>query len=279
MAVRECLEGAGISSTRKDLPPILLAIDGPDRPDHPPDFARQLLKELEKELGKPLSTHSAVFPGDTMGFFRALEQAKSLTATAAPEGCVVAAADSLLNGKALHWLQDKGRLKTELNPDGVIPGEAAAAVWVQPATGKPGEMAQIRGIGFADEPSLLQKGEANLSVGLAEAMKKAIAAAALQLPQIDFRVGGMTGERRGFMEASTALARIQRVHKDDFELWVPAEKLGDVGAALPACMMVVTSVALARGYAPGRSALLYIASRSPARAACVVTAPGGPGGN
>ena len=75
------------------------------------------------------------------------------------------------------------------------------------------------------------------------------------------------------MEASTALARIQRIHKEDFDLFVPAEYLGDVGAALPACMMVTAAMGFAKGYAPGSSAILFSSSRSKERAACVVSKP------
>lgn len=276
-AIKECILNAGILPAPKELPPILLALDSSDRPDYPEDFPSQLLKELEQELGKPLSKQSAAFPGGTLGFFRALEEARLLLAGKKAGGCIVAASDSLLNGPALEWLEAQGRLKTELNPDGIIPGEAAAALWVQPAQDKPGELACIRGIGFGEEPSAQKEGEPNLAVGLADAMRKALADAGLELPQIDFRVGGMTGERLTFMEASTAFARIQRIHKDDFELWVPAEKLGDVGAALPACMAVVTAVAFSRGYAPGKSAILHVSSRAAGRAASVMTAGGAHG--
>src|SRR6185436_2452170 len=105
------------------------------------------------ELGKPLHKSSAAFPGGTLGFFRAVEQARVLIDGKKADGVVVAAADSLLNGPALAWLETQGRLKTELNPDGIIPGEAAAALWLQAATDKPGELARIRGIGFGEEPS------------------------------------------------------------------------------------------------------------------------------
>ena len=131
------------------------------------------------------------------------------------------------------------------------------------------------GIGFGVEESAGKEGKPNLAIGLADAMRAALSNAGVLLPDVTFRVGGMTGERRAFMEASTALARIQRVHRDGFELWVPAEMLGDVGASLGACMLVVTAVAFAKGYAPGDNALLHVSSRSRDRAACVVSNPRG----
>jgi 3-oxoacyl-[acyl-carrier-protein] synthase-1 len=256
-------------------PPLLVAIDEPGRPDYAPDLPERLLEEVGKALGFRFPLPSGVFPGGTTGFFRLLERARQMLAGPTAQGCIVAAVDSLVNSRALHWLEEHGRLKTPFESDGVIPGEAAAAIWVRPAASSGSSLLDIIGLGFGQEPSLKEEDRPNLAVGLAEALRAALSDAHLSLPEIDFRVGGMTGERAGFMEASTGVARIQRVHKENFVLWVPAEKLGDVGAALPACMLVITAVAMAKGYAPGGRALLFISARNPERAACVLEKPQG----
>ena len=92
------------------------------------------------------------------------------------------------------------------------------------------------------------------------------------LHQVDFRVGDMTGERLGFVEASIALVLVEVVHKDDFALWLPAEQIGDVGAALPACMAVATIIAFTKAYAPGPKAILFCAGLGDTRSACVLAA-------
>jgi 3-oxoacyl-[acyl-carrier-protein] synthase-1 len=279
-AVRECAENArSAGAPAGELPPLLVGMDSADRPDYPEGFAGRFLQDVQAELGIPLSKESQVFPEDTAGFFRALGAARTLLESRKAEACIVAAVDSLANGPALNWLQDRGRLKMEKHPDGIIPGEAAAALWVERPKSGAASIAQIRGFGFGEEPSVLKKGEPHRSEGMTQALRAALSDARTELSRIDFRVGGMTGERKGFMEASTAVARVQKVHKDDFELWVPAEKLGDVGAALPACMAVVAATGIRRGYAPGKSAVLFVASRTPVRSACVMAAaedtPGG----
>ena len=273
-AIRECMTSLNPQLARTKGPPLLLvAIDDLERPDYPEDLPRRLLEDVQRTLGIQFPEESKVLAVGRTGFFRAVERARRLLNRLEIDSCIVAGVDSLLNGRALQWLESRDHLKTEDSPDGVIPGEAAAALCLTRPNNNGASMLDIVGLGFGDEASALREDAPNLAVGLADALRNALADARIPLHEIDFRVGGMTGDRLEFMEASSALARVQRVHKDKFELWVPAEKLGDVGAVLPACMVVVTAVGIKKGYAPGRSALLYASSNSSDRAACVVVAP------
>jgi len=282
-AVAECVEtgglGAAVSAGRV---PLLVSVGEPTRPDYPPDLPKRLLAHVQESLGATFSPASQVVCGGATGFFRLLAQASEDFADADSDGCIVAAVDSMINAAALDWLEAAQRLKTAVDSDGVIAGEAAAAVWVTRArrddqgparTGTVRALLDVAGLGFAEKKTVEQEDQPNLAEGLADAMRRALDDAGLSLPKIDFRVGGMTGERTAFMEASTALARVQRVHKDTFALLVPAEKLGDVGAALAGCRIVLTAIGMTKGYAPGGSALLYIAATGSERAACVVVAP------
>lgn len=272
-AISECITH-GFTKNRKARNPqvLFVTIDYPHRPDYPQDLPQQVIEETKSILGYRFPRQFNIFSTGKTGFFRAIEEARQLFKTTEIDNCVVASVDSLLNGSALHWLEENERLKTEDNSDGVIPGEAAAALWLSRAHKNQPSMLNIRGLGFGEETSVLEEDAPNCAIGLAEALRNALTDSGMALHEIDFRVAGITGERLEFMEALTALARIQRIHKDNFLLWVPAEKLGDVGAALAACMMVVTAVAFEKGYAPGQSALLYVSSlNSPERAACVVS--------
>lgn len=269
-AIRECIGPQDRLKTNPFRIPAILAIDRAERPDYPDDLSSRLLREVEAELGTRLSTSSEVILGGRTGFFLGLERARRLLLNPDVQGCIVAGVDSLINTRALRWLEEREQLKTAENADGVIPGEAAAAVWLTNSDSLQGPRPEIAGLGFAEESSARTEGEPNLAIGLAAAIRQALQEAGIGLEEIDFRVAGMTGERTGFKEASLALARLLRARRERFDLWVPAEKLGDVGAALPACMLVLTVDALNRGYAPGDRALLFQSSTSPDRAACVV---------
>jgi 3-oxoacyl-[acyl-carrier-protein] synthase-1 len=221
----------------------------------------------------PISDSARCFGTGKTAFFRALDAARILLTDPDIDACIVSAVDSLLNGPCLAWLENEEHLKTESNSDGIIPGEAAAAVWVSRPDHPDHSQLDVLGIGFSDEPSVANPRDPNLAIGLAAAMRAALEEAGLQLHEIDYRVGGMAGERADFMEASTAFARVLKVQRSEFQLWVPAEKLGDVGAALPACMVVVTAIGMSKHYAPGSTAIASIASRSGDRAACVLAQP------
>lgn len=255
--------------------PVLVNVDSLDRPDYPNEVSDLLLAEMREILGKDFPKTITIYPEGKTGFFRSLLKVRELLKRPDVEACVIASGDSLLNARTLSWLENNDHLKTENNSDGVIPGEAAAALWIGRAYRHRKAMMYIAGIGLGNEESVSHEDKPNLAVGLAEAMRKALAETGVEIHKIDFQVGGMTGERLEFMEASTALARIQRVHKEDFDLFVPAEYLGDVGAALPACMMVTAAIGFTKGYAPGRIAVLYSSSRMQERAACIISETNG----
>lgn len=272
-AIRECMNSyqARTRQSKKSIV-LLIAIGDLGRPDYAEGLPAWLLTQVKAQLGAIVSPESAVFSEGETGFFTAFSRARLLMSTGQVDSCIVCAVDSYVNADALKWLEKHDRLKTKTNCDGIIPGEAAGAVLITRPKMDGQPLAYILGLGFGQELSCRQENMPNVALGLAEAMRQALKDAAVPLQAIDFRVGGMTGERVGFTEASTALARIQRVHKDEFELWVPAEKLGDIGAALPAAMVIVTVVGMLKKYAPGTRALLFVTQKDAKRAACVVAA-------
>ncbi len=272
-SVLECLNLQADRQYMLHNPPLIIAvIDTLDRPDYSSELPRKILEDLQRILKITFVKGSTIMPSGKIGFFRALTHAKQILDDGHSDYCIIAAADSMLNVRALRWLEEHNRLKTEDNSDGVIPSEASAAFWITKADNCKDSMLDIAGIGFGEEASTFEEDSPNLAIGLADAMRGALNNARTSLSHIDFRVGAMTGQQWEFVEASTALARVQRVHKEDFELLVPAEQLGDVGAALPACMLAAVTIGIQKGYVPGPSAILYSSSRSSERAACVVVA-------
>jgi 3-oxoacyl-[acyl-carrier-protein] synthase-1 len=272
-ALADCLGGAESTPDALRTVPCLIVVGSGNRPDYPPNLPQTLLSELSAAFGVGLHPQTRVVAAGAAGVFKALAAARVLLDVSG--SCIVAAVDSLVNRKILRALSADRRLKTETDSDGVVPGEAAAAVWLtRPSETRPA-LAHILGIGVADEPSVLNRDQPNKGIGLAHAMSAALSESGLELHEIDFRVAGMTGERLAFVEASTALARIQKVHKDNFELWVPAEQLGDVGAALSACIVVVATMGIAKGYSAGPRGIVYCAPHGEARVACVLAAEGG----
>ena len=185
--------------------------------------------------------------------------------------CVVAAADSLLSAQRLLPLSEQDRLLVEGNSDGFIPGEAAAALLLGDDSRQ--ALAHVRGIGFATEPSRIDNEVPLRADGILAAAQAAVAAAALSPHDLDFRLSDAAGESFFFKEQSLLVTRLLRERKPEFPLWLPAESLGETGAAAGLCSLLWAMAAWQRGYAPGPRALACAGNQQGARAAVVLESP------
>ncbi|MCA9681977.1 MAG: hypothetical protein KC457_07255, partial [Myxococcales bacterium] len=182
--------------------------------------------------------------------------------------CVVAAADSLIDGRILLDLADSGRLLTPLNSDGMTPGEAAACLLLQPSPH--GAIAIIRGLGIAQEPGTLWNDVPLRGDGMVTAVRHALTQAGLHMHDLDFRISDATGEGYHFREQLLLLTRMLRQRKVSFPLWLTAASLGHVGVAAGPCGLVQAIVAHQRGYAPGPFVLETVSADDGERAAAVL---------
>jgi len=106
---------------------------------------------------------------------------------------------------------------------------------------------------------------------LAIAIRSALSAAGRDMSQVDFRISDIAGEQYYFKEAALALSRTLRVRKDAFELWHPAECVGETGASIGPLMLVVMNSACQKAYAPGPTVLCHAANDSGERMAIVAS--------
>ena len=156
-----------------------------------------------------------------MGGVKAVERAGQLLADGAPS-CVIAGVDSLLVGLTLDAYHKAGRLLTEVNSNGFIPGEAAAAVLVGP-TNSPEPRLTCRGLGYGSEPAPILSEEPLRADGLRGAIIDAFQDASATWADIDYRITDANGEQYWFKEASLALTRTMRIRKTQMDLWHPAD--------------------------------------------------------
>ena len=187
-------------------------------------------------------------------------------------GCIVCAVDSLINKESLRYLERCERLKTEDNPDGIIPGEAAACLYLSPVNqANQGDSVVIRGLGYAYEEVTVMSDQAILGLGLAEAIK-ASADANLSMETIGFRISNVSGERYGFIEANYALARVLRIRKEEFDFLHCSDCIGEVAGA--GCLHVglyYFSFSFDKGIALHSGVLCETGSDIGNRAAAIVT--------
>jgi 3-oxoacyl-[acyl-carrier-protein] synthase I len=231
--------------------------------------AGSVAAELSQRLGRPLDPRRIeVVAAGAYGGMAAVAMARSALANRETPACIVAGADSLLGAQQLLRLAERRRLLGEENADGVIPGEAAAALVL---TARPRDaVAALLGVGLADEPSSLENDLPLRAAGVAAAARDALAQAGLGLHDMDFRASDAAGESFFFKEQALLVARLLRQRKEEFPLWLVAEALGDCGAAAGLCGLVHAIAGFAFGRAPGPRAIAFAGNDQGRRAAVVI---------
>jgi len=272
MAVTEAAQGFDGATLARI--PLLVGTREPERPGDLSELLPEFLARMQAQHGLSLgATHSRAFPQGKTGGLRALAEARVLLLREPRlPGCLVAGVDSLINAPTLWWLNSQNRLKRSGQSDGVIPGEAAGCVLVTRQPLGPSLPVMVEGLGFAQEVATLDADEPLRATGLTRAARVALAEASLDMADIDFRISDASGEGYYFKEVALALARTLRVNKEAIPLWLPAESLGEIGAASAVVSLITATVAMRRGYAPGPRAIGYAAGHQTDRAAFVLHA-------
>lgn len=271
MAVSQSIDALPQGARPEEIP-LLVCLSEPNRPGAIGAFARSIIGALERKL--KISFHpersGAIAKGHTAGF-RAMRAARRLLQDREIPACLVCGVDSFLNARSLQWLNRQWRLKTEENSDGVIPGEAAAAVLVtRTPVGSTQAGTRVTGLGFAREEATISSDEPMLGLGLTDAVRCALAEARHQIHEFDFRISDVAGESYAFRELSLALSRLIRVRREDYPIWHAADSVGDVGAASGILQLSLAENAFTKGYAPGRRVLCHSAAVNGDRAAAAI---------
>ena len=66
------------------------------------------------------------------------------------------------------------------------------------------------------------------------------------------------------------MTRTLRVRKEEFDIWHPADCIGEVGAAIVPVVLAVALAAARKNYAPGPGALCHFAGDNSERAAVIL---------
>lgn len=276
-ALKECLDL--VPDVAPTDVPLLLCLAEPDRPGRLDGLSNSLYDETTRELGASFHRDSQMLAQGRVGAAVALHRARQLLHRPkdAPRHVVVAGVDSFLIGPTLSAYEARDRLLTADNSNGFIPGEAAGAVLLgRPDAAKAGDLV-CHGMGFAREDAAIEFEEPLRADGLAEAITAALGEAGLDLADLDYRMADLSGEQYGFKEAALVLSRVLRKRKHGFDIWHPADCIGEVGAAALPCMLGVALFAARKGYAPGPGVLCHLGNDDGKRAALVVKRAGGRG--
>ncbi len=269
MALREALSGLEANDIKET--PLLLCLAETQRAGRIPDQDQQLLNDIRKITGLQLHRQSMVISAGRVSGVRAVETAQALMAAGRCRRCVIAGVDTLLTAPTLSAYEKENRILTNQNSDGFIPGEAGAAMLLAPAGPARGAPVAIRGFGFGMEKAHIRSGQPLRADGMVQAVKSALTMAGRELGDLDFRICDISGEQYYFKEAALALARLLRKRKAAFDIWQPADSIGETGAAIVPVVLAVASTAVTKGYAKGNGILCHFANDDGQRGALVVT--------
>jgi 3-oxoacyl-[acyl-carrier-protein] synthase-1 len=265
-AIRECLAhtaGAPVESI-----PLLLCIAEKERPGRLADLDDKFFAAIEIELGSPFHPRSGILARGRVAGALALAEAGRLIHSERIPYVIIAGADSYLTASTLAAYEQRARLLTSQNSNGFIPGEAAAAVLV---SGGPGDL-HCLGIGLGQEQATVESETPLRAQGLTEAFKAVFADSGIGIADVDYRITGLSGEQYFFKEAELALARTLRVPKEKFQLWHPADCIGEIGAAIGPVALAVALAAARKDYQPGPVSFCHFSADDTERAAFMLRA-------
>ncbi|KQX27864.1 3-oxoacyl-ACP synthase [Variovorax sp. Root434] len=266
-AIAECIEGFDRATCEET--PLLLCLAEADRPGRGVTDDTAFFEALQHELGFDFHPESAVIAKGHVSVAVALLRARQLIGASVAKQVVVAASDSLLDGAALADCEARDRLLTSENSDGFIPGEGAAALLVEPLRAQPWGQLVCRGIGFAVEKSHIDSEEPLRADGLTAAIKQSLQEAGCNESVLDFKIIDASGGQYVFKEATLAFGRIDRTRRTEFDVWHPADCIGEVGAPVGLAMVAVLKTACEKAYAKGSNVLLHLGNDDGKRAAMI----------
>lgn len=188
--------------------------------------------------------------------------------------CVVGAVDSLLESTFLHALLAEDRLKAGQNSSGLIPGEGAAAVVLERTEDAMRRQATPLAVveAIALDRDVPYHAHAPIRAqGLSHALRAVLDVVGAS--DIHRVMNDLNGERWRFLEWALAETRCLDGLPRGWQLWHPADCIGDVGAAFGAVAVVLAARAFARGYHGNGKMLVTACSDRGERAAMCLSAP------
>jgi 3-oxoacyl-[acyl-carrier-protein] synthase I len=191
------------------------------------------------------------------------------------EAALVLGADSWLRRSDLEALQHADRLKLPGHADGLIPGEAGAALVLETEEGarrrRVRTFARIGHVVRRDEPAPIGPRTPARAGALSLVLRELFAReppAAFHRVLVD-----LSGERWRSLEWAIVEGQVTGLLPRGWELWHPADCLGDIGAASVLASIVLVARAFERRYAGPGGALVVSSSFAGERCAVAIHPP------
>lgn len=219
-------------------------------------------------------TDRSITFGDNTAFLRALDAAYLAITSGAVERCIVGGIDSYVDGPSLEWGMATRRMKSDTNPIGFAPGEAAVFIelTIQASAATP-VYGHLSRPGFGDEPGQVGAADAEppRGLGLTQALREAMTHAGRPVGLV---IADLNGDATRAMDWGWALVRSGPEYPvlRDAPVWTPAASFGETGCASAGLAIGVAVEAFGRRYARTDSILIVSTSDTGDRGAVVVSA-------
>lgn len=235
--------------------------------------ANTFFAKLQGALGFEFQSEIQAKIAGRIGWFEALKQTSLLLQQGICKHMIVLAVDSLLENGTLQMLDQNGRLKSERNLDGFIPGEAAAAVLLETSETAMARNAKIRavveGIGVGSEPQPFDSNGVCLGDGLTHAVSESVPQKS-GARKISWVISDCNGESHRGKEWGHCLNRLLN-HLNISHDWYPATALGETGAATAGIACVLAANSWEHSVAPASVCLVVASGEGAGRGALVLS--------
>ncbi|MER9218289.1 3-oxoacyl-ACP synthase [Mesorhizobium sp. M0644] len=247
---------------------LILCLPEEDRPGRPVRDNSRLVRRIGDIVEiEPHRRSRIVAHGRPSGHV-AFDHARKLLASGEAPYVMIAGVDCYLTARTIAHYLDKRRLLTADNPNGFIPGEAAAAVLCT-LSGRGGF--QLFGLGLSREAaSIYNNSDLPLRAdGMTAAYDAAFRETGIDMSRLGYRISDLIGEQYYYKQTALASIRLLRGRHEFQDLWSPAESLGNIGAAAVPLMVGMAWTAARKKYAAGNPVLVEASSDEGACGAAV----------
>lgn len=260
-ALNDLVAGAGLSEPELAAAGLYLALPPPTRGGVDTRIAELLGLRIAQWLrAAGIEARTQVFAEGHAAAARAFQQGLADLKRGAVERAIVCGVDSLIEPATLRFFLEKRRLKTGDRIDGFVPGEAAACLLLEraePAVARGARtLAIVEAAGTAAEPVTVWADEPSAATGLSDAAQAALEQLADRGRDTRLVICDMNGETYRSREFGNTAARVLSIIPIAWNVWHPADSIGDTGAAAFAVSACLGAQALAKGYAKSNRVLV-----------------------
>ncbi|HEU4618864.1 MAG TPA: hypothetical protein VFV10_12555 [Gammaproteobacteria bacterium] len=220
------------------------------------------LHKIAAWLGIPRTPEHlhAVCMGRT-GVFTALKAASAMLERRAFDRVLVLAVDSLLDTLTLEWLASRHRLKSPSAPAGLMPGEAASAMLIEPRRG--GAHSGARGLGVAVRAATQESAADQEGLTTADRGRRLARVMSGCLPSLRDPAGAgcvlisdQNGEQWRAEEFGYCGLALGSAWPSRAAVLLPAVSVGDTGAASGALACCLSAMVLSSGLVEARDGIV-----------------------